>query len=221
MMDIREAIKSRHSVRQYKDLPIDPALVERLNEEIAKCNEESGLNIQLILNDPECFNTLMAHYGKFKNADNYIAIVGRKDLPDAEEKCGYYGEQLVLLAQQLGLNTCWVAGSYGKGKCKADRSAGEKILCVISIGYGETEGVKHKSKPSSRVCDIREEDMPVWFKNGLKAAMMAPTAINQQQFFITLQDGEPVIRAKIGPYSKIDLGIVKYHFEAVSGHQCR
>ena len=220
-MDIREAIKARHSVRQYKDMAIDPALVEKLNEEIAKCNEESGLRIQLILEDPECFNTLMAHYGKFRNADNYIAIVGKKDLPDAEEKCGYYGERLVLLAQQLGLNTCWVAGSYGKGKCKADRAAGEKILCVISIGYGETEGVKHKSKPSSRLCDVKEEDMPVWFKNGLKAAMMAPTAINQQQFFITLQDGEPLIKAKIGPYSRIDLGIVKYHFEVVSGHKCR
>ena len=220
-MDIREAIKARHSVRQYKDMAIDPALVEKLNEEITKCNEESGLRIQLILEDPECFNTLMAHYGKFRNADNYIAIVGKKDLPDAEEKCGYYGERLVLLAQQLGLNTCWVAGSYGKGKCKADRAAGEKILCVISIGYGETEGVKHKSKPSSRLCDVKEEDMPVWFKNGLKAAMMAPTAINQQQFFITLQDGEPLIKAKIGPYSRIDLGIVKYHFEVVSGHKCR
>ena len=220
-MDIREAIKARHSVRQYKDMAIDPALVEKLNEEIAKCNEESGLRIQLILDDPECFNTLMAHYGKFRNADNYIAIVGKKDLPDAEEKCGYYGERLVLLAQQLGLNTCWVAGSYGKGKCKADRAAGEKILCVISIGYGETEGVRHKSKPSSRLCDVKEEDMPVWFKNGLKAAMMAPTAINQQQFFITLQDGEPLIKAKIGPYSRIDLGIVKYHFEVVSGHKCR
>ena len=220
-MDIREAIKARHSVRQYKDMAIDPALVEKLNEEITKCNEESGLRIQLILEDPECFNTLMAHYGKFRNADNYIAIVGKKDLPDAEEKCGYYGEQLALLAQQLGLNTCWVAGSYGKGKCKADRAAGEKILCVISIGYGETEGAKHKSKPSSKLCDVKEEDMPVWFKNGLKAAMMAPTAINQQQFFITLQDGEPLIKAKIGPYSRIDLGIVKYHFEVVSGHKCR
>ena len=220
-MDIREAIKARHSVRQYKKMAIDAALVEKLNEEIAKCNEESGLRIQLILDDPECFNTLMAHYGKFRNADNYIAIVGKKDLPDAEEKCGYYGERLVLLAQQLGLNTCWVAGSYGKGKCKADRAAGEKILCVISIGYGETEGVRHKSKPSSRLCDVKEEDMPVWFKNGLKAAMMAPTAINQQQFFITLQDGEPLIKAKIGPYSRIDLGIVKYHFEVVSGHKCR
>ena len=219
-MDIREAIKARHSVRQYKDIEIDPALVEKLNEEIAKCNDESGLRIQLILNDPECFNTLMAHYGKFKNANNYIAIVGKKDLEDAEEKCGYYGERLVLLAQQLGLHTCWVAGSYGKGKCRADRAAGEKILCVISVGYGETEGVKHKSKPVSKLCDVKEEDMPVWFKNGLKAAMMAPTAINQQQFFITLRDGEPVIRAKIGPYSKIDLGIVKYHFEAVSGHKC-
>ena len=63
--------------------------------------------------------------------------------------------------------------------------------------------------------------MPVWFKNGVLAAMMAPTAMNQQKFSISLQNGEPVITAGIGPLTKVDLGIVKYNFEAVSGHACR
>ena len=63
--------------------------------------------------------------------------------------------------------------------------------------------------------------MPVWFKNGVKAAMMAPTAINQQKFMITLDGDEAVITTKSGPMTKIDLGIVKYNFEAASGHKCR
>jgi hypothetical protein len=32
----------------------------------------------------------------------------RKKSDDLDEKVGYWGEQLVLLAQTLGLNTCWV-----------------------------------------------------------------------------------------------------------------
>jgi hypothetical protein len=55
----------------------------------------------------------------------------------------------------------------------------------------------------------------------MKAAMMAPTAMNQQKFLISLDGEEPVITAGRGPMAKIDLGIVKYNFEAASGHKCR
>ena len=220
-MDIKEAIKARHSVRKYKDTPIPEALVGELNALIDGCNEESGLHIQLITDDPQCFDTLLTHYGWFKNANNYIALVGPKSLPRLEELCGYYGQKIVLAAQMMGLNTCWVAGTYSRGKCKADQEAGEKIVCVIAIGYGETEGVKHKSKPLAKICSVPVSDMPVWFKNGVKAAMMAPTAMNQQKFTISLEGEEPVIAAGRGPMTLIDLGIVKYNFEAVSGHKCR
>lgn len=217
-MDIKEAIKSRHSVRYYKDEPISEEARAELEALIGACNAESGLHIQLIVNDPECFNTLMAHYGMFKNVKNYIAIVGPKSMSDLDERGGYFGQKIVIAAQMLGLNTCWVAGTYRRGKCKADLEAGEKIVCVIAIGYGENEGTKHRSKPLAKVCDVAEADMPVWFKNGVKAAMMAPTAMNQQKFMISLDGEEPVITAGAGPMTKIDLGIVKYNFEAASGH---
>ena len=220
-MNIREAIKARHSVRQYKDMPIAEDAKEKLEEMIRQCNEEGSLHMQLICDDPECFDTFLAHYGKFKNANHYIAIVGPKDLTDLEEKSGYYGEKVVLYAQQLGLNTCWVAGTYRKGKCKATLSTGEKIVCVISIGYGKTDGVKHRSKSLNKICQVPEEDMPAWFRNGVVAALMAPTAINQQKFRITLEGDKAVITAGKGPMTKIDLGIVKYNFEAASGHKCK
>jgi nitroreductase len=218
-MDIREAIKSRHSVRYYRNEPIAEETRAELEALIGACNAESGLHMQLIVEDPECFDTLLAHYGMFKNVRNYIAVVGPKDMANLEEKGGYYGQKVVIAAQQMGLNTCWVAGTYKRGKCKAVLEDGEKIVCVIAIGYGESEGTRHKSKPLSKICDIPEADMPVWLKNGVKAAMMAPTAMNQQKFKITLEGGRPVITAGAGPMTRIDLGIVKYNFEAVSGHK--
>ncbi len=218
---MKEAIQARHSVRQYLDQPIPAELVEKLSALIDECNAQSGLHMQLITDDPECFDTLLAHYGKFKNANNYIAIVGNKTLPNLEERAGYYGERIVLEAQMMGLNTCWVGGTFGRSKCEADVAAREKLVCVISIGYGETAGKKHKSKPLAKLCGVREEDMPAWFRTGVKAAMMAPTALNQQKFFITLEGEEAVITAGIGPLAKVDLGIVKYNFEAASGHKCR
>ncbi|MBR3525682.1 MAG: nitroreductase family protein [Lachnospiraceae bacterium] len=219
-MDIREAVKERHSVRQYRDIPLGEEERRSLEELVAQCNAESGLNIQLVCDDPECFDTFLAHYGKFKNAKNYIAMTGKKSLEDLEERCGYYGQRIVLEAQRMGLNTCWVAGTYGKGKCKASLQKDEKIVCVIAIGYGENSGSKHKSKPVEKLCSVPEADMPLWFKNGVKAAMMAPTALNQQKFLIALDGEEAVITTRSGPMTKIDLGIVKYNFEAVSGHKC-
>lgn len=219
-MNIKEAIKSRHSVRQFKDMPIGEAEAERLNEVIAECNRESGLNIQLIRNDPECFNTFLAHYGKFRNAVNYIALVGKASLNNLDELAGYYGQRIVLEAQMLGLNTCWVAGTYGRGKCKADREKGEKIVCVIAVGYGEKDGNPHKSKALDKLCALKKEDMPVWFKNGMLAAVLAPTAMNQQKFFIDINGEKAVITPGRGPMTKIDLGIVRYNFEVASGHKC-
>lgn len=78
-----------------------------------------------------------------------------------------------------------------------------------------------KSKPLSALCDIPQEDMPAWFRTGVKAAMMAPTATNQQAFRITLDGDEAVIIAGRRPMAKIDLGIVKANFELASGHTCR
>ena len=220
-MDIKEAIKARHSVRQYRETPVAEDVRKELEDLILACNAESGLHLQLICDEPECFNNLLAHYGRFRNVRNYVALAGDKDRGDLEEKCGYYGQKIVLAAQQMGLNTCWVAGTFSRGKCKAVIDHGEKIVCVISIGYGEEEGKKHKGKPLSKLCEVPEEEMPVWFKNGVIAAMMAPTAMNQQKFRISLEGDTAVITAGKGPMVKIDLGIVRYNFEAASGHKSR
>jgi hypothetical protein len=219
-MDIKEAIKERHSVRQYTEAPIEGEIRNSLEMLISKCNEESGLNIQLICDDKECFDVFLAHYGKFSNATNYIALVG-KAAPDLEEKAGYFGQKIVLVAQTMGLNTCWVAGTYGKNKCKAKIGTGEKLACIISIGYGKNKGAEHRSKPVSKLCKVSESSMPEWFKKGVEAALLAPTAMNQQKFIIDLDGDTPVITARMGPYSKIDLGIVKFNFEAATGIKCK
>lgn len=214
-MDINEAIKNRHAVRSYLDKPIPSDIIGALNAEISECNRESGLNIQLVTDEPDAFGGFMAHYGKFSGVKNYIALIGQK-APDTDEKIGYYGERIAIKAQQLGLNTCWVAMSFSKNKSRCTVNKGEKLVCVLSLGYGETQGIAHKSKPMEQLCSI-SGDMPNWFKNGMESAMLAPTAMNQQKFLFSF-DGEKVtVRSTGGFYSKVDLGIVQYHFEVGSG----
>lgn len=132
--------------------------------------------------------------------------------------CGYYGEQLVLLAARLGLDSCWVAMSYAKVKNAYTISKGEKLCCVISLGYGKTHGTPHKSKSIEEVAVIKE-DTPEWFINGVKAALLAPTAMNQQKFGFMLDGDKVLAKAGKGILSDMDLGIVKYHFEIGSGKE--
>ncbi len=151
-MEIIELMKERHSVRQYTDKKIEKEKREVLNALIAKINQKAGLHIQIIYDEPKCFNSMMAHYGKFDGVNNYIALVREKSKPD--EALGYYGEQIVLKAQELGLNTCWVAMTHGKSKAQIDK--GEKLVCLISLGYGKTAGAAHKSKKLSEVCNYKK-----------------------------------------------------------------
>lgn len=216
-MDIIKVMEARHSVRQYKNKKIEAEKRLILDEVCKECNAESGLHIQILYDEPKCFDSMMAHCGKFTGVTNYIAIVGEKD-KGLDEKSGYYGEKLVLKAQELGLNTCWVALTHGKSSAKIDK--GEKQSVIIAFGYGENQGVPHKNKPLEKLSKT-SGSVPEWYKRGMRAALLAPTAMNQQKFTVELIGNEAKITASSGAYSKMDLGIVKYHFEAASEHKVR
>lgn len=214
-MEIMELMEQRHSVRRYLNKPIEADKIAILQAEIAACNEESGLHLQLVTEEPEAFQANKAHYGQFVGCRNYFACIGPKG---ADEKIGYYGERLVLKAQELGLNTCWVAMSYKKGKARFELAQGEKVYVVIALGYGENQGIAHKSKAAAEVSNL-DAQSPDWFRTGVEATLLAPTAMNQQKFCFEYKDGSISATSKFGFYSKIDLGIVKYHFEVASGHK--
>ena len=215
-----EAIKARHSVRKYTDKPIEPDKVAVIKAAMESINAESGLNVQLVLEEPKAFASGMWKYGQFSGVRNYLLMAGPKG-KDAEEKTGYFGEKLVLLAQTLGLNTCWVGLTYKKIPGTFTLRDGDIVHCVIALGYGTISGVQHPQRPIESFYEA-DGDAPKWFKDGMEAALLAPTAINQQKFKFILHEGNKV-EAKalfsMTGYTNIDLGIVKYHFEAAAGKE--
>lgn len=214
-MELWKAMEQRHSVRAYTARPIEGETLARLSEAIRQANQQSGLHFQLVREEPNAFSGGLAKYGRFTGVRNYIAVIGRKG---AAESCGYYGEQLVLRAQQLGLNSCWVALTYRRVPETYRLDAGEKLYCVIAVGYGKNQGVAHRSKPITRLCRIEGGMMPDWFRRGVQAAALAPTAVNQQNFCFRLIGHSRVhASAGFGPYTHIDLGIAKYHFMLGAG----
>ena len=195
-----------------------------LEEKIAELNREGNLHMQLVLNEPKAFQGTLAKYGKFRGVNNYIVVAGQK-AANLDERVGYYGEHLVLFAQSLGLNTCWVGLSYSKVPGTYMLDEGEKIACYIAIGYGETQGVGHKIKTVNQVSNA-SDITPLWFKKGVEAALLAPTAVNQQKFsfeYVGMKNGHHWVLAKKGfsiiGYTQMDLGIAKYHFEVGAGKE--
>ena len=219
-MTIQEAIKCRHSVRRYTGQQIETEKVGMLRTEIERVNAESGLNIQLVLEEPKSFSSGIWKYGYFSGVKNYFVMAGPKG-KEAEEKVGYYGEKLVIMAQMLGLNTCWVGLTYKKIPGTYELRGTDVVHCVIALGYGANAGVQHPLKEAGRFYES-EGTAPEWFQKGLEMALLAPTAVNQQKFKFILHEGGKV-EAKPLPsiygYTMVDLGIVKYHFEIGAGKE--
>ncbi|MBQ9302812.1 nitroreductase family protein [Butyrivibrio sp.] len=206
-----DAIKERHSVRNYTPERIQAEKIVKLNEKIRELNEAGNIHLQLIEDAGNTYNKLFNRVAGLGSAPSVIACVGPDD-ETLEQRIGYYGERLVLFAQTLGLNTCW-AGTFNKKNIGADIRAGERIVISIAIGYGDGKGKPHKSKTMEQVIDAKG-DRPYWFNKGVEMALLAPTAINQQKFLIRLNEDETVdFVDKGGVFSQVDLGIVKCHFE--------
>ena len=224
-MTLYEAIGARHSVRRYKEEPISPEVLSVLQDKVLEVNRLGGLHVQMVTEEPRAFSGLMA-YGSFSGVRNYFVMAGKK-ADGLDERTGYYGEQLVLLAQTLGLNTCWAGLSYSKIPGTYELAADEKIVCYIALGYGLTQGAGHKVKEPADVSNAGN-GTPDWFDRGVEASLLAPTAVNQQKFRLDYLGPEsegalPGVSAKslfsmVG-YTKVDLGIVKYHFELGAGKE--
>lgn len=215
-MTLQEAIKERHSVRNYQKKEIEEEKIGKIEELIKICNEEGNLHLQFVKDAGNTFNRLLNRAMGLGSAPSVIACIGPEE-DTLEERIGYYGQRIVLYAQQLGLNTCW-AGTFNPKNVAAEVRSGERLVIVIAIGYGVNNGRDRKSKSFEQVTKVTGE-CPQWFKDGAEAALLAPTAINQQKFLIEYENGKVTFTDKGGVLSKVDLGIVKYQFEVGSGQK--
>ena len=217
-MEIIELMRSRHSVRKYQDKPIEQEKRDILNKYIEENLNNGGTRIVACYDEPKAFENPNVHYGWFVNAKNYFVLIGKKNSAEHEQVLGFDGEKLVLKAQELGLNTCWVALTFDRDKVPVVLDKNEVVYCVITVGYGFKNGKERPTKTATEVvcCDVA--GTPQWFNLAVEACLLAPTARNLQRFKIVCQLGQyGIVESEEGPYSKIDLGIVKCHFELIEG----
>lgn len=225
-MDLLEAMRERHAVRDYSDETLTAEQVESLSKAIATVNAEQGLDIQLIHDVDDAFGGCPTHYGRFKNVRNLIALIGADTDGNEyalDEKIGHAGQLLALTAVTLGLDTSWVVLHEATEHDGAWALApAERMPAAIVLGHGNRPGRPHRSKPAEELGAVETGDYtnaPAWFKQGIKASMLAPSALGKQPFrFTLLADGRTVkAEALEGVQTEIGLGIAKLHFELGAG----
>lgn len=200
-------------VRKYTNRPLPAEIVKQLNDRAERMNELYGISITLKTEDTRAFNALIKLI-LAKGVRNYFIMAG-KDTPDLDERLGYCGAELMLYAQTLGLNTWWVGGTFNR-KLMAEMSSGNRVVGVIAVGYGQNQGVPHKSKAAEQVSRY-DGDAPEWFRQGIDGALLAPTALAKQAFVITGSGEKVSIKCDNGIFTGVDTGLVKYHFELGAG----
>lgn len=218
-MTLKEAAEQRHTVRRYTDKKLSADIVGKLTERINRCNEKYGLSMKLITENTDALGAAV-RLVMSKGVRNYIVLAG-KNTTDTDEKLGYCGADIMLFVQTLGLNSWWVGGTFSRSGVKKNvpESEAEKIIGVIAVGFGASHGVPHKSKSTEAVSSYKGT-MPQWFANGVRTALLAPTALNKQAFFIEGIGSDVAIAYNGGgTFSETDLGIVKYHFELGAGKE--
>ena len=126
----------------------------------------------------------------------------------------------MLFAQTLGLNSWWVGGTFRRsGVRRAVSGPGtERLIGLIALGYGATQGVPHKSRKPEEISRY-EGAPPAWFQEGVRAVLLAPTALNRQGFSIRGRGREVAMGCRNGAFSGVDLGIGMYHFELGVGRE--
>ena len=214
-MDMKQAMRQRHTVRKFASEPLSPELISQLNDRVRANNERLGLAISLKVGDESALPGALKLFFA-KGVRNYFVLAG-SDRPGLDEDLGYASADLMLFAQTLGLNTWWIGGTFSRKN--VERAVpGKKVIGIVAVGFGATPGVAHKSKTAPEVSSY-EGPEPQWFADGVQAALLAPTALNKQCFRIAGAGNKVSISENGGAFSGADIGIVKYHFELGAGNE--
>lgn len=212
MMTLKQAAEERHMVRKYTPQPLGDDVVSALGARVAELNARHGLDIRLVTGEDTAIWGVMKLVAK--NVRNYFVLAGDA-AADLALRVGYASADLMLFAQTLGLNTWWVGGTFNRSV--GHHVPGKKVVGIVAVGYGAVQGEPHKSKLPDAVSSYRGV-APQWFAEGVRFALLAPTALNRQAFRLEGEDGKVKLVYGNGPFDAVDAGIVKYHFELGAGH---
>lgn len=196
---------------------------------------EAGAHFQIITDNEDPFSGFDKGYGIFKNPRNYLACVMDTSFPDALERAGYFAEEFVVKATELGLGTCFIGGTYNASKADIQLRPDWKLLFIVVFGYPYS-----KERPLARlmkgVVHMRKRENSYYYESGeasfnemaskyhmlptaIEALRCAPSSLNRQPAKIRVSGsgGLEIFADASNPKNLIDLGIAKFNVSYATG----
>ncbi|MBQ3338591.1 MAG: nitroreductase family protein [Atopobiaceae bacterium] len=222
-MDIMQAIDTRISCRAYDGREVEAEKLDQLEACIAECNAAANVRMALMRPADGGADLRLAKAMFAGQPSTYIAYVSATD-EESRDRLGYYGEKVILLATQLGLGTCWVAGTYDRASAHVSLEPGEELYAVVPVGYPapKTPLKQRTVRAALRKRDKKPTDIYAGYNDAsaavraaIDAVIKGPSAVNGQPWvFIDTPGGIaatlPSVKSGI---ELLDLGIAKLHFE--------
>ncbi|MFC1959021.1 nitroreductase family protein [Chloroflexota bacterium] len=188
-------IEKRRSRRRFEKKPLKANHLDHLKSICNDFRPFDNARALLVTESPDkVFKGAIGPYGKIRGASAFIAFIGNIKSPWVQEQVGYTGEGIVLEAEALNLNTCWVGGFFRPKVVKSLISIGEDeiVIAVTPVGYATKRlsfeeklmtgfGLTHRRKAlSDLVIGLKDSEWPQWIRKALEAARIAPSAVNRQ-----------------------------------------
>lgn len=236
-------IKERTSCRSYDAQEIDRSTLQKLNAYLMKLNAETKTKTRFLFaakqQKSDGSSEKLGTYGMIAGARSFLVGVVDKSEKD-ELEFGYLFEKIVLFATDLGLQTCWLGGTFSRSNFDqiSNLSENEFIPIVSPIGIKKEKrrmmeaAVRavigaDKRKPWSqlffsenRSTPLSEESAGI-YRIPLEMVRIGPSASNKQPWrIIKDQAGYHFYLCRTKGYGsphfdmqKNDLGIAMCHFE--------
>lgn len=228
-MNIINAIKERRSVRSFDGAPLTESTKKTLTDFAESLTSPFGGNFTIRLKKFDIKGEYRpSTYGTIKGASDFFLIGMGSDEASALST-GFCFEQVVLKAWQLGLGTCWIAGTFKSTNFDKDETwpEGETLRIVCPVGIPTQTRMLEKlarftlgsakRKPFDELFFEGDFEHPLRadspYREALEMLRLAPSSTNSQPWRVLVKD-EKVHFFYIpkNPVSPVDLGIGISHF---------
>ncbi len=176
---VQEIIRARKSVRSYTDDPIglhEKDILEQLMTAL-KTDRFRFVMIDFAFEE----NTKVGTYGMVRGASAYLVGIMKRTCaidPYVSFDFGYNFEKIILKATDLGLSTCWLAGTFNAKDVEKLVSLGadEQIVIVSPIGHSAEAGLREKLTRFLSKADNRKPWKELFFIDDLTTPLVASEA---------------------------------------------
>ncbi|MEE9912016.1 MAG: nitroreductase [Deltaproteobacteria bacterium] len=247
MTPVSETIRKRYSCRSYSDRPVEDSILRKFRQLVnAPQSGPFGNKPRFVLIPMDALPLnewkTLGTYGVIKNAHLYLAGM-ISPAPMAPEDYGYCKEKLILDATGLGLNTCWLGGTFAISAFgrASGMSRSELLPTVTPIGYAaERRSLTERIMRGFAGSDRRLPWADLFFAGNARTPLapeeagdysealenirLAPSASNKQPWRIVYEKSQKkflfYLSRAIGyrhlrdvSLQEIDLGIAMCHFD--------